>query len=278
MLQRNLKHVASQLCRRQGLIMQRTFSSGNSEASDISITLYQYEVCPFSNQVKAYLDYNGLNYTKVEVNPFSKAEIKFAAPIKKTPVAIINGETVPDSKAIIRHVANLLASSIDTHKQQKQQQPQLDMDCDSVKTWSEWSDKKLSVLMYPNINSSISGSWKCFEYVNDVKSWTPLARTTVRTLGPLFMFLASKGIKKKYKIENEQEELFVATKHWTDNLQGKCFLDGDNISLPDLLVFGVLRSIENMPTFHMMMSENEELKRWYARVEQKLQSNSDHRM
>ena len=46
-------------------------------ASSPSICLYQYAICPFCNKVKALLDYSGLPYDVVEVNPLTKAEIKW---------------------------------------------------------------------------------------------------------------------------------------------------------------------------------------------------------
>ena len=41
-----------------------------------SVVLYQYDVCPFCNKVKAFLDYHNIPYDVVEVNPLTKTEIK----------------------------------------------------------------------------------------------------------------------------------------------------------------------------------------------------------
>ena len=41
-----------------------------------SITLYQYNICPFCNKAKVLLNYVGLDYEAVEVNPLTKAELK----------------------------------------------------------------------------------------------------------------------------------------------------------------------------------------------------------
>lgn len=50
-----------------------------SAASGDSIQLYQYAICPFCNRVKALLDYARIEYSTIEVNPLTKAEIKWYA-------------------------------------------------------------------------------------------------------------------------------------------------------------------------------------------------------
>ena len=41
-----------------------------------SLILYQYQICPFCNKTKAFLDYVAIPYKIVEVNPLTKAELK----------------------------------------------------------------------------------------------------------------------------------------------------------------------------------------------------------
>ena len=41
-------------------------------------TLYQYATCPFCCKVRSFLDYYGVDYEIVEVNPVSRKEIKFS--------------------------------------------------------------------------------------------------------------------------------------------------------------------------------------------------------
>lgn len=42
------------------------------------LRLYQYRTCPFCCKARAYLDYTGIAYEVVEVNPLFKKEIKFS--------------------------------------------------------------------------------------------------------------------------------------------------------------------------------------------------------
>lgn len=60
------------------------------------MTLYQYKTCPFCSKVRAFLDYHGLPYEIVEVNPVMRQEIKWSA-YRKVPILMVADEVVrPD--------------------------------------------------------------------------------------------------------------------------------------------------------------------------------------
>lgn len=56
------------------------------------MTLYQYKTCPFCSKVRAFLDYHGVPYEIVEVNPVMRKEIKWST-YRKVPILMVN-ETV----------------------------------------------------------------------------------------------------------------------------------------------------------------------------------------
>jgi len=62
-------------------------------------------------------------------------------------------------------------------------------------------------------------------------------------------------------------ELFEVLQVWTSALDGKRFLHGNLVSMPDLLVFGVLRSIRGLRTFDEVMAHNPKLSTWYDAVQ-----------
>ena len=72
----------------------RTLTLNNAECeaatkeTDDQITLYQFASCPFCNKVRTFLDYYGLQYNIVEVDPLLKKEIKFSQH-RKVPIVII---------------------------------------------------------------------------------------------------------------------------------------------------------------------------------------------
>jgi microsomal prostaglandin-E synthase 2 len=62
---------------------ERKKSHTSSDAADMraklpKLTLYQYKSCPFCSKARAYLDYTGIAYKIVEVNPLFKKEMKFS--------------------------------------------------------------------------------------------------------------------------------------------------------------------------------------------------------
>lgn len=71
--------------------------------------LYQYDSCPFCNRVRAYLDFARIPYTVVEVDPLFKSQIAWSRDYRKVPIAVINGERVVDSTAIIDYCEELLS-------------------------------------------------------------------------------------------------------------------------------------------------------------------------
>lgn len=223
--------------------------------------IYQYKICPFCNRVKTYLDFLQIEYDTVEVNPVNKAEITFPVVSKKVPIAIVDRQVVEDSKNIIDLISTSLVdgSSRDFNK--------TEFFIDSEK-WTEWSEKELAILLYPNITRSFSESKECFDYANDVESWTWIQKFFIQYIGAVGMVFANGKIKKKYNIVDERKELQQRIDVWLHAIKGKKFLHGDNVSLSDLVVFGVLKSISGLSTFNELMSKNQELKEWYGRVDE----------
>lgn len=68
----------------------------DQEVPKLSVTLYQYQNCPFCGKVRAFLDYYGVDYSIVEVNPLWKKEISFSK-YKKVPFVIANDKQVRTS-------------------------------------------------------------------------------------------------------------------------------------------------------------------------------------
>lgn len=217
-------------------------------------TIYQYKICPFCNRVKAYLDYLKIEYKVVEVSPLTIKDRK------KVPFAIFDGNTIDDSSSIIQHITN---SMLDKSKVKLSASVFLPSDTEK---WNLWSEKKLAVMLYPNITRSFGESWECFEYSTDVQSWNIVERYLVRVLGPLAMYFRNSSVKKKHNIVNEREELHALLTEWTTALGDRTFLHGDMPTLPDILVYGVLHSIEGTRTWKEVMDHNGTLAAWYGRV------------
>merc|ERR1712187_926640 len=151
----------------------------------------QYEICPFCCKVKAFLDWQKTAYQTNEENPISKAEIKFSKDYRKVPIAVLDGEQVNDSSAIISALADgrLPADAF--------------TDPETAK-WMEWVDEELAVLLFPNITRSFSESFQAFGYISEVPTFSAASKASNRAVGALAMWLANGKLKKKYEITDER--------------------------------------------------------------------------
>lgn len=201
----------------------------------------------------------GLPYSIVEVNPVTQSELDFVDKPRKVPVVIVDGAVRRESDAIIMNIKELVEEKSGNKKILNSL-----FTGDSEK-WMAWSKEQLAVKVYPNITRNFSESWQAFEYTGEVSTWTWYERYMNRILGPVAMFFANGKVKKKYNIIDERKELLATIQEWKAALDGKKFLNGDSVTVPDLCVFGVLRAINGFETFNNLM-EDDVLKGWYDRV------------
>ena len=175
-----IRRGSSLLAVAYGSSFSKSFIASNAAQQQLStssypnneITLYQYKICPFCNKVKAYLDYRGISYNTVEVNPITKSQIKTlkgedGTEFKKVPVAIINGTVINESDDIIKYINN--------QGNESDSKRVIEFTKDTEK-WMEWSEKKLAVMLYPNITRNFNESWEAFEYCGDVDEWDSISR------------------------------------------------------------------------------------------------------
>ena len=58
-----------------GVAAFSTSVANTQSNTEFDFTMYQYEICPFCNKVKAVMDYLKLPYSVVEVDPVSKKQV-----------------------------------------------------------------------------------------------------------------------------------------------------------------------------------------------------------
>lgn len=61
------------------------------DQSGLKLVLYQYQTCPFCCKVRAFLDYYGISYDIVEVDPVLRQSIKWSE-YKKVPILLAKVE------------------------------------------------------------------------------------------------------------------------------------------------------------------------------------------
>ncbi|KAL8241269.1 hypothetical protein R6Q59_014624 [Mikania micrantha] len=220
------------------------------------VVLYQYEACPFCNKVKAFLDYFDVPYKVVEVNPFSKKEIKWSE-YKKVPILMVDGEPLVDSSAIIDQMGNkfiaVKGSSVASND-------------DEENKWRRWVDDHLVHMLSPNIYRNTSEALESFDYIANNGNFNLYEKYSVKYAGAAAMYFVSKKLKKKYNITDERAALYDAAETWVDALDGRDFLGGSKPNLADLAVFGVLRPIRYLKSGKDMV-EHTRIGEWYSRME-----------
>jgi len=228
-----------------------------------AVTLYQYDVCPFCNKVRAFLDLHKVPYTIVEVNPLFKNELKFSE-YKKVPVVMVGDEQLNDSSNIMRTLlgrlekpkrAGLFGSSkaiADAEAEESQ--------------WFDWVDSKLVHIVTPNIYRTTGEALQAFDYITERGNFNAFEREAARYTGAVAMYALSKLVlKKKYGIEDEREDLYAAVNDFVSAVGARKFLGGDKPNLADTATFGVLRAVQTMDTFQDVMA-NTGIKPWYERM------------
>lgn len=268
--------------RYSSLLPRRTFSSSEI-VSNPEITLYQYQICPFCNKTKALLDYLALPYKVVEVNPLTKAELKpWSGSYRKVPIAVFRDDATNESQQIngshdiISSVLEDGSTVADANLRSKlRDKDAADFRESASSRWTEFADERLAKILYPNICRTLSDSRDAFAYVDEVSTFTPWQRFTVRYAGSVAMYAAASRIKKKLGVEDERSALHDALDDWEreglDN-GNKMFCSGtDAPDMGDIAVFGTLRSIEALPSFREIVKVREADQKyvtlkWYDRM------------
>lgn len=213
------------------------------------ITLYQFNSCPFCWKVKAFLNYTKIPYDVVEVTPFGMKELDFTDH-KKVPVLKDDAEIVVESSTIVRYLNDKYAHFLPT--------PQDD-------EWQAWVDNTLVHYLPPLIHPNIGKSFHNLGLVMTGSKDGAVKRFFVRLVGAMVMPRVANKMKLKHNIQNPAAEFQTALAHWVDKgLAGKDFYAGEQPSLVDTSVFGVLRSAQGMGILEAAATSNPTFGRWYA--------------
>ncbi len=222
--------------------------------------LFQYTACPFCSKVRALLHYKGIDYDAIEVHPLSKKEIAFSKDYKKVPIYVDEqGKQVNDSTKIMRSIERFHPS-----------QPVFEKDSvrsDLETLWVNWTDEKLARALPPLIYETWSDAYRAFRYISKVGSFSPLQQIGIRLSGTIVMKLVAKKLAKKLMITNPKMHLEHLLHDWAKALADQDFQGVDHPNGADLAIYGILSSIEPLPSFQIIQS-NKRVYQWYQSVKQ----------
>ncbi|XP_032790402.2 prostaglandin E synthase 2 [Daphnia magna] len=275
---------------------------GSRDARDLQLTLFQYEPCPFCKKVRAFLDFAGLSYDVVEVNPVTKKQLGWSA-YKKVPIIIVKGEEgyqqLNDSSMIISSLASYLEDAQQDLQKIVKYYPQVDFqDGDGKKgseimnryflmfgdkepagrskesiveerRWRKWSDDVLMHTLSPNIYRTWEESLEAFNMFSKNGDWEhifpPWERQMVIYVGAAVMYIIGKRLKKRHNLlDDARQSLYNEVNYFlkTVKAKGTHFIGGDVPNLADLAVYGCISSIDGTRTFDDLM-RNTKLSPWY---------------
>ncbi|XP_012720762.1 prostaglandin E synthase 2 [Fundulus heteroclitus] len=264
------------------------------------MTLYQYKTCPFCSKVRAFLDYYGLPYEIVEVNPVMRQEIKWSS-YRKVPILMVDGELqLNDSSVIISSLRTLMINKeknisdiICCYPEMKSKNdrgkevteynnkywlmlseaqnavvyPAKGMQKEEMK-WRQWADDWLVHLISPNVYRTTGEALASFDYIVREGKFGTVEGFFAKYVGAAAMFVISKRLKSRHNLQDDvRQDLYKAVNDWVAAIgKNRKFMGGDQPNLADLAVFGVLRVMEGLQAFNDMM-ENTKVKHWYRRME-----------
>ena len=239
------------------------------------VLVYQYEVCPFCNKLRAYFDYKDIPYIVVEVNPLTKAEIKgmrknngkLKVPIVK--VDGVEGQLV-ESDAIIDEFQGLLEREGRGAKRSwfSGGGAAAGKGAEEVARWRRWVNETFVHVLTVNIYRSVRESFETFDYISDQGNFGLVAREAARYGGAGIMYVVSKNIKKKRSLPGEERDhLYKCCGEWMDAVGDADFHGGKKPDLADLSVYGVMRAVEGFESFKDAVA-NTKIGPWYYRVKE----------
>nr|XP_057926204.1 prostaglandin E synthase 2 [Doryrhamphus excisus] len=266
----------------------------------VRLTLYQYKTCPFCSKVRAFLDYHGLAYDIVEVNPVMRQEIKWSA-YRKVPILMVDEDVqLNDSSVIVSSLKTFLVSKgknmadiLRCYPEMKSVNeggkevteysnkywlmlseadtalvyPEKGMQKEEMK-WRQWADDWLVHLISPNVYRTTGEALASFDYIVREGKFGAFEGFFAKYVGAAAMFIIAKRLKSRHNLQDDvRQDLYKAVNDWVAAIGRKRkFMGGDCPNLADLAVFGVLRVMEGLQAFEDMMA-NTKVKHWYRRME-----------
>lgn len=273
-----------------------------TDSSGLKLTLFQYPTCPFCCKVRAFLDYYGISYNVIEVNPVLRQQIKWSD-YKKVPILLAKVEggyqQLNDSTMIISTLKSYimdksmgLQNIVDfypniaynddqgerkieifnryflMHQEELPNEEARKQFMEEVK-WRRWADETLVHTLSPNVYRTTEEALQAFTWFSEVGEWDKLfpawERLLVVYVGAYAMYFIGKRLKKRHNLKDEvRQSLYDECNNWLKAVKNKGtkFMGGDSPNLADLAVYGVLSSIEGCNAFKDLLNETK-IGTWY---------------
>mgnify|MGYP000435135727 FL=1 len=216
-------------------------------------TMYCFETCPFCFKVKALLGSRGAEYSKVEVDPTFKTQLKWSD-WGKVPVFVdIDGTQVNDSNFILHYIDSNDLESF----------PRQGVDPEQDK-WMDFSNNILGKSIVAVIYSSYRTSVQALDYVTRVDNFSFGSRLVNKWMGGFIMRMVGKSRAKMFELpprENLQHQL----DKMSEGIKGDFFGEKEPNGA-DFANFGILRSMQGLNGFDII-ENHQTVSGWYSRMQ-----------
>ncbi|XP_076753077.1 prostaglandin E synthase Su(P) [Xylocopa sonorina] len=283
------------------------------DVTDLKLTLFQYQTCPFCCKVRTFLDYYGISYDVVEVDPVLRKEISWSS-YKKVPILLAEVgsgyQPLNDSTMIISLLASYLKDrsqkiddliktypSIAMHDENGKLKYEImnkyflmyrdnlvsDKVMDEImeeRKWRMWVDDVLVHTLSPNVYRTFNEAYDTFNWFSKAGKWEeyfPMwERLIMINVGAIAMWLISKRLKKRHHLKDDVRQSFYdEINKWLFAVKkhGGTFMGGEKPNLSDLAVYGILKSIEGCNAFKDAL-DNTQLGTWYNAMMKEVETHS----
>ncbi|XP_017756476.1 PREDICTED: prostaglandin E synthase 2 [Eufriesea mexicana] len=283
------------------------------DTTDLKLTLFQYQTCPFCCKVRVFLDYYGISYDVVEVDPVLRKEISWST-YKKVPVLLAQVDSgyqpLNDSSMIISLLASYLKDKSQKIDDLVECYPRIAMHDENQKfkyeimnkyflmykgnlpsdkymdeiieerKWRKWVDDIFVHTLSPNVYRTLDEAYRTFNWFSEVGKWEEYFPTWERlimiNIGAIAMWLISKRLKRKHNLKDDvRQSLYDEINKWLHAVKkhGNTFMGGEKPNLSDLAVYGILKSIEGCNAFEDAL-DNTKLSTWYYAMVKEVETHS----
>lgn len=216
-------------------------------------TMYCFETCPFCFKVKALLGSREVEYSKVEVDPTFKTQLKWSE-WGKVPVFVdVDGTQVNDSNHILHYIDSNGADSF----------PRMGEDSEQDR-WMDFSNRVLGKSIVAVIYTSYRTSVQALDYVTKVDNFSFGSRLINKWFGGLIMRMVGRSRAKMFDLpprENLQHQLDLMS----EGIRGDFFGENEPNGA-DFANFGILRSMQGLNGFDIVEG-HQVVSGWYTRMQ-----------
>lgn len=214
-----------------------------------TLTLYQFQLCPFCHKVRAALELKGVAYHSIEVAPGNKKELPILpedAP-RKVPVLKVGEEILWDSTTILHEIDRLAPSRVllgqhgGGHSEE-------------VLRFEEWVDEELMPALPTVIYDTWGNAMRAAQITARESNFGAWEAFKVRVGGSLIMKLIVKRILKRKGRSDGQSWLAECLDYAEMILADKPFVIGESPSIADAALHGAFKCVEEFPVFDQIKS------------------------